>query len=325
MQLVSFEIPCQTGAHRRVGVQTEIGIVDVTAALGTELVDDTPIGSGPVENRVAPSTMLEFLRIGERAMKAAKTCVNALVSGEVAAGEDGSQLVYDRSAVTLLSPLLRPNSIRDCTVYEQHLLNTRDIEQGDLPDAYYKYPVYYKGNPDAIVHPDEDVAWPTYTDKFDFELEIAAVIGKRGRDIAAADADQYIAGYTIFNDFSARDVQAEAKPVMMGPSKSKDFANGFGPCIVTTDSIGPTDLGTIVRVNGEVWSESSTDGMYHSWGEIIEHISEGITIHPGDVIGSGTVPGGCGLEFNRWLQGGDTLELEVEEIGTLRHQIVGSK
>jgi 2-keto-4-pentenoate hydratase/2-oxohepta-3-ene-1,7-dioic acid hydratase in catechol pathway len=200
-------------------------------------------------------------------------------------------------------------------------LNCRDIEQGELPDAYYDYPVYYKGNPDAVVHPDEEVEWPRYTDELDFELEIAAVIGKRGRDIAAAAANEYIAGFTIFNDFSARDVQAEAKPVMMGPSKSKDFANGFGPCLVTSDSIDPTNLTTTVRVNGEVWSENTTDGMYHSWDDIIEHVSEGITIHPGDVIGSGTVPLGCGLELDRWLQPGDTIELEVDGIGTLTHQI----
>jgi len=320
MQLVSFESSCAVGPHRRVGVIDDDAIVDV-AASHRALLDDQGYGrSGAVAEAKTPPTMLEFLRGGDRALEAASVAVDAVRDGSHSPS-GGRRLVYDRSETRLLSPLPRPNSIKDCTVYEQHLLNARDIEQGDLPDAYYEYPVYYKGNPDAVVHPDEEVEWPRYTDTFDFELEVAAVIGKRGRNITAADASEYIAGYTIFNDFSARDVQAEAKPVMMGPSKSKDFANSFGPCLVTSDSIDPTVLETTVRVNGEVWSENTTDGMYHSWGDIIEHVSEDIAIHPGDVIGSGTVPRGCGLELDRWLHPGDTLELEVEGIGTLTHRI----
>lgn len=320
MKLVSFEIACPTGSHRRVGALEEETIIDLTAGYRELLVND---GQNMVDESVqarAPTSMIDFLRAGDKGFETAESTVDAVLDSSLSSSS-GRTLTYDRSETRLLSPLPRPNSIKDCTVYEQHLLNCRDIEQGELPDAYYDYPVYYKGNPDAVVHPDEEVEWPRYTDELDFELEIAAVIGKRGRDIAAAAANEYIAGFTIFNDFSARDVQAEAKPVMMGPSKSKDFANGFGPCLVTSDSIDPTNLTTTVRVNGEVWSENTTDGMYHSWDDIIEHVSEGITIHPGDVIGSGTVPLGCGLELDRWLQPGDTIELEVDGIGTLTHQI----
>lgn len=320
MKLVSFEVECPTGPHRRVGCLEGSTIVDITAAYRELLANG---GDGNVDAKVqsaTPTAMIDFLRLGESALETAESAVDAVREGSVSPSAN-RRLEYDASSVTLLSPLPRPNSIKDCTVYEQHLLNSRDFEQGDLPDAYYAYPVYYKGNPDAVVHPGDEVAWPSYTDKLDFELEMAAVVGKRGRDIPADEADEHIAGFTVFNDFSARDVQSEAKPVMMGPSKSKDFANGFGPCLVTTDSIDPTGLETTVRVNGDVWSENSTDGMYHSWGDIIEHISEAITIYPGDVIGSGTVPLGCGLELGRWLEPGDRLELEVEGIGTLTHRI----
>jgi len=320
MKLVSFRVDCPTGPHSRVGVLSGESVVDVAAAYRELLESRTRSAVAARARATVPTSMGEFLRVGEAAIEAAESAVDAVHDGSVSPSE-GRRLVHDRSDVRLQSPLPRPNSIRDCTVYEQHLLNCRDIERGSLPDAYYEYPVYYKGNPDAIVHPGEEVAWPRYTDELDFELEIAAVVGKRGRDIPAEDAREYLAGYTIFNDFSARDVQAETKPVMMGPSKSKDFANGFGPCLVTSDSIDPTDLATTVRVNDEVWSEGTTDGMYHSWGDIVEHVSEGITIHPGDVIGSGTVPLGCGLELDRWLEPGDTLELEIENIGTLTHRI----
>jgi len=320
MKLATFERSCSVATHRRVGVLRDDDVVDVTAAHRARLDQRGDGAADAIATATTPPSMGEFLRAGDRALDAAAAAVRA-VEDDALSPADGGQVVYDRSEVRLLSPLLRPNSIKDCTVYVEHLLNCRDIEPGSLPDAYYEYPVYYKGNPDAIVHPGETVHWPSYTEKLDFELEIAAVIGRQGRDVPASEAEEYIAGFTIFDDFSARDVQSESKPVKMGPSKSKDFANGFGPCLVTTDAIDPTDLETTVRVNGEVWSTNTTDGMYHSWEDIVEHVSEGITIHPGDVIGSGTVPLGCGLELDRWLRPGDTVELEVEGIGTLAHHI----
>lgn len=320
MRLVSFEISCATGPHRRVGALVDDSVVDITAAYRDQLEREWDGAVDAAVRAAVPTSMLELLRVGDPALEAAESAVAAALDDSRPSSAD-RRVQYDRSTVKLLSPLPRPNSIKDCTVYEQHLLNSRDIEPGGLPDAYYDYPVYYKGNPDAVVNPGETVDWPAYTDSLDFELEIAAVVGKRGRDIDAGAAEDYIAGFTIFNDFSARDIQAEAKPVMMGPSKSKDFANGFGPCLVTTYSIDPTALETTIRVNGEVWSTSDTDGMYHSWGDILEHLSAGITLHPGDVIGSGTVPLGCGLELDRWLQPGDTLELAVDGIGTLTHHV----
>jgi 2-keto-4-pentenoate hydratase/2-oxohepta-3-ene-1,7-dioic acid hydratase in catechol pathway len=206
-------------------------------------------------------------------------------------------------------------------VFEEHVRNSLE---GEIPDVWYELPVYYKGNPDAVVHPDESVEWPSYTEKLDYELELCAVIGKQGRDISAEEADEYIAGYTIFNDFSARDIQMKEMAGQLGPTKGKDFANGFGPYLVTRDAIEFENLHVTARVNGETWSEGDIGEMYHSFADIIEYVSRNETLHPGDVLGTGTVGGGCGLELDRWIDPGDTVELEAEGIGTLRHEVVGA-
>jgi 2-keto-4-pentenoate hydratase/2-oxohepta-3-ene-1,7-dioic acid hydratase in catechol pathway len=185
-----------------------------------------------------------------------------------------------------------------------------------------EFPVYYKGNPDSIVHPDEDVQWPSYTDKLDYELELCAVIGQEGRDITADEASDYIAGYMIFNDFSARDIQLKEMEGRLGPTKGKDFANGFGPYLVTPDEINIENLSVTARVNGEIWSEGSTKEMIHTFPEIIEYVSQDESIYPGDVLGTGTVGEGCGLELDRWIQPGDVVELQAKEMGTLKHHIV---
>jgi 2-keto-4-pentenoate hydratase/2-oxohepta-3-ene-1,7-dioic acid hydratase in catechol pathway len=185
-------------------------------------------------------------------------------------------------------------------------------------------PAYYKGDPDTVVGPDADVAIPQYCDKFDFELELAVAIGRRGKNIPVSQADRYIAGYTIWNDFSARDQQMREGPLGMGPSKAKDFdgGNAIGPFLVTPDEIDPDNLRMLARVNGEVWTDSRSGGRQFSFPELIAHVSQSETIHPGELWGSGTVTGGSGLELDRWLQPGDIVELEIDGIGVLRNRVV---
>ena len=184
--------------------------------------------------------------------------------------------------------------------------------------------MYYKGNHNSVVAPDTDVVWPDYSAEMDYELELAAVVGRRGRDIDAEEADQYIAGYTVFNDFSARDTQSREMEANLGPAKGKDFANGLGPYLTTADALDVSEVEMTVRVNGEIWSEGSPGTIHHTFADIVAHVSTSETIYPGDVIGSGTVDRGCGLEFGELLSDGDTVELEVGGIGTLRHRIVRS-
>ena len=204
-------------------------------------------------------------------------------------------------------------------VYEDHVKNSFG---DDIPDVWYELPIYYKGNHNATNHPDTDVVWPDYSEEMDYELELAAVIGKRGRNIPVEAADNYIAGYTIFNDFSARDTQFREMEANLGPAKGKDFANGFGPYLTTADAIDIDDVEMTARVNGEVWSQGTPGTMHHTFEDIVAHVSDSETLYPGDVIGSGTVGRGCGLELGTLLSEGDTIELEVEDIGTLRHHIV---
>jgi 2-keto-4-pentenoate hydratase/2-oxohepta-3-ene-1,7-dioic acid hydratase in catechol pathway len=159
----------------------------------------------------------------------------------------------------------------------------------------------------------------------DYELEIAAVIGRKGRDIAQSDANNYIFGYTIFNDFSARDAQAREMSGPLGPAKGKDFdgANILGPCIVTPDEIGDLyNLTMIARVNGEEWSRGNTGTIHWRFDQIIAFLSDSETLYPGEVLGSGTVGNGCGLESLRFLKHGDEVELEIENIGVIRNRVL---
>jgi 2-keto-4-pentenoate hydratase/2-oxohepta-3-ene-1,7-dioic acid hydratase in catechol pathway len=177
--------------------------------------------------------------------------------------------------------------------------------------------------PDTVIGPEVEVPWPAYTDRLDHELELAAVIGRQVRDVPVADAVDCIFGYTIWNDLSARDVQRREGPVGLGPGKAKDWdgSNVLGPCLLTADEFNLADARMTVRVNGEMWGESSTAEMHHSFADMIAYASQAQTLYPGEVIGSGTAAGGSGLELDRWLAPGDVVELEIEGIGVLRNTI----
>ena len=193
------------------------------------------------------------------------------------------------------------------------------------PRVWYERPLYYKGNPDTVVGQGTDVIWPSYSKKLDFELEFGIFIGKEGKNIPEESAAEYIAGYSIFNDFSARDTQLSEMQGRLGPAKGKDFdtSNAIGPWLVTPDDVPePYDLKMTARVNDQVWCESSSGEMHHTFEEIIAYVSRDETLYPGDFIASGTAPGGCGLELDRWLQVGDVVALEVERLGTLRNRVV---
>ena len=219
------------------------------------------------------------------------------------------------AAPRLLAPL-RPRSLRDFLGFEGHLQGAYRGLGREIPREWYEVPAYYKGLPDTVVGPETEVPWPAYTDRLDHELELAAVIGRRVRDVAASEATACIFAYTIWNDFSARDVQRVEMPVGLGPGKAKDWdgSNVLGPCLVTADEFDASDARMTVRVNGEVWGESSTAEMHHTFADMIAYISQGQTLYPGEVLGSG-------MELDRWLAPGDVIELDIEGIGILRNPI----
>jgi len=233
--------------------------------------------------------------------------------------------VADRTPIEdaiLLAPL-RPRSLRDFLAFEGHLRNVMPRLGREIPDQWYTVPAYYKGLPDTVIGPNTDIPWPAYTDRLDHELEFAAVIGRKGKDVPVDEALDYVFGYTIWNDISARDTQADELPIGMGPAKAKDWdgSNVLGPCIVTAAEIDPQKLHMSVRVNGETWGSDTSAHMHHSIAEMIRYASQAQTIYPGEVFGSGTASGGSGVELDRWLKEGDLVEMEVEGIGILRNRI----
>jgi 2-keto-4-pentenoate hydratase/2-oxohepta-3-ene-1,7-dioic acid hydratase in catechol pathway len=235
------------------------------------------------------------------------------------------------ASVRLLAPLPEPRQMRDCLTFELHLRNAiarfeeRTGVKRPFPDVWFRQPIYYKANRFSCVGHEADVIWPRYSSWMDFELEIAAVIGKNGKDIAPDKAMEHIFGFTIFNDFSARDAQYVEMAGQLGPAKGKDFdtGNALGPWIVTADEIGdPHALAMEARVNGERWGGGNSRDMHHKWPAILAHISNSETLYAGEAIGSGTVGTGCGLELGKQLKHGDVVELEIEKIGVLRNRVL---
>ena len=254
---------------------------------------------------------------------------------EVGAEESAKRASKDSLAideVKFLSPL-KPNTLRDGYAFERHVMTANKNRGRDVPKEWYDFPVFYFTNPNAIFGHDDEIPFPHYTDAMDYELEIAAVIGKAGMNIKAEDVEQYIFGYTIFNDWSARDVQRKEMMVGLGPAKGKDFASALGPVIVTREALadkamgrpGVYDLAMTARVNGVEMSRGNFKDMHWSFGEIIARASDSVMLYPGDVIGSGTVGTGCLLELTKfqgpWLKEGDVVELEIERIGVLRNTV----
>jgi 2-keto-4-pentenoate hydratase/2-oxohepta-3-ene-1,7-dioic acid hydratase in catechol pathway len=194
-----------------------------------------------------------------------------------------------------------------------------------VPKVWYERPIYYKPSRFAVCGPGDEVAWPAYSKTMDYELEFCCVIGRPGRDISRDAARGHIFGYTIFNDFSARDEQTIEMLGNLGPGKGKDFdgSNALGPCLVTADEIpDPYALGMAVRVNGEERGRGSSAEMHWKFEDCIAHVSRAETLYPGEILCSGTVGNGCGLEIGRYLEDGDLVELQVERIGVLRNRVV---
>jgi 2-keto-4-pentenoate hydratase/2-oxohepta-3-ene-1,7-dioic acid hydratase in catechol pathway len=222
----------------------------------------------------------------------------------------------------LLAPL-RPRSLRDFLTWEGHMQNALSKLGRPVPQEWYEIPVYYKGLPDTVIGPEETIPWPSYCDRLDHELELAAVIGTPGRDIAREQALNHVFGWTLWNDLSARDLQARELAVALGPGKSKDWdgSNVLGPCIVTADEVDGTNVELEVRVNGERWGGDTTANMNHSFADLIAWASTDQMLWPGEVLGSGTATGGSGIELDRRLAEGDVVELEAEGVGVLRNTI----
>ncbi|WP_100333686.1 fumarylacetoacetate hydrolase family protein [Bacillus alkalisoli] len=239
--------------------------------------------------------------------------------------------MHHLNSVEVLAPIQRPVSIRDFYAFEKHVKTARGRRGLDVVPEWYEIPVFYFTNHLAVKGPNESIERPANCEWLDYELEIACVIGKEGENIKVENAEEYIFGYCIMNDWSARDLQAKEMKVGLGPAKGKDFATSFGPYIVTKEHLATyqsgkgLDLTMTAKVNGKLLSEGNFKDIYYSFAEMIERASDGVTLYPGEIIGSGTVGTGCileiGTDVHRWLQPGDVVELEITELGTLKNTI----
>lgn len=286
------------------------------------------------------ANMLTWLEAGVAARDLAAELLEDARRDEFAA-----EFLLPLADVRLCAPLVRPRSLRDCLSFERHWIQCAQtvvswklpplawLDRAVLksagrsmlrpPKVWRQRPIYYKGNPASVVGHETTVRWPSYSGRLDFELEIAVYIGTPGRDIPVAEAMEHVAGYSLLNDFSARDVQFEEMRGRLGPAKSKDFDTGnvLGPYLVTQDEVDLQQLSASVVVNGETWAETSAQSLQHSVAETVSFLSQDETLHAGDVIGLGTLPNGCGLELDRWIQPGDTVELRCPMLGTLRNRV----
>lgn len=308
MRLVTFE----SGSGQRLGAVIDDGrtVVDLQAAQQSK-------GNSAPEL----DSMLALIEAGEPGLDLARELI------ETASAECRLPM----ADVRLLAPLPRPTQMRDFLCFEEHLKNSfaqaekLTGQAREIPAVWYEQPIYYKANRFSVIGPDQDVVWPSYSVVMDYELELACIIGRQGRDIDAPEAGAHIFGFTIFNDASARDAQMAEMAGQLGPAKGKDFDTGnvLGPWIVTADEIGdPHALTMVARVNGEEWSRGTSGAMHHRFEDMIEFVSRSETLYPGEVLGSGTVGTGCGLELGRFLESGDVVELEIDGIGVLRNRFV---
>ena len=257
-----------------------------------------------------PSSMTAAIALGDAFLNAAKQAVENV----------DQEAVLQLTDIHLLPPL-DPPMIRDFTAFEQHMRNMGERLGRPVIEQFFRIPLYYKGNPSTLIAHEQEVSWPNYTKHMDYELELGFVIGKSGYNLTPQEALSHLFGVTIFNDFSARDIQGEEMSSGFGPAKGKDFATALGPWITTRDELDLTHLDMVARINGQEQSHGSSATMTWKIEELIAYASKGETIWPGELLGSGTVGFGSGAEHGKRLQPGDLVELEVQGIGVLRNRI----
>lgn len=319
------------------GKESRLGIFD------NNLIFDLQ-NSAKQLNIKLPSTMKEFLEGEVSSMRQAKKVFKEIQKGKVKTN-------IKASSVKLLSPVPNPTSMRDGYAFRQHVETARRNRGVPMIQEFDQFPVFYFTNHNAVFGEGIIEVQDDHLQRLDFELECAIVIGKKGKNIPAEKADDYIAGYMIMNDWSARVLQMEEMKLNLGPAKGKDFATSLGPWLVTVDELEPYkittphgnkyDLRMIARHNGKQISDGNLKDMNWTFAELIERASYGVTLYPGDVIGSGTVGTGCYLELNGtwaleakakgepftpvWINDGDEIELEINGLGILKNKIKKSK
>ena len=320
MRLVTFQAGSTT---------TRFGVLDgdLVVEPGPVLQADHRLRAGNQAAGRAPEVateMVAFFESGdaglEHARRALDTARGRQAIGDALVDSAGRPVVHPLDDVRLLAPVPRPRRVRDYLTYTEHAAGSGLA----VPPAFEAMPICYKCNVETIVGPDVPLLWPSYTDQLDFELELGFFTSGGGRNLTPEQAQTRIAGVTIFNDVSARDIQFFEMSLTIGPSKGKDFCTAMGPCVLTMDEVDEWSIEMSARVNDEVWASGTTKERQFSFAEVLAWASLDEEIYPGEFFGLGTVGGGCGLELDRWIRPGDVIELEASGVGVLRN-VVGEK
>jgi len=336
MKLVTFRH--QTG-HDRAGVVSGESVIDLARAFAShEHAHGRRCDEAHVFDRYGRG-VLGFVEQAPRARPVADEIVEMHSRGALPETFEGAPLAIPLKQVTLRAPIPRPPSMRDGYAFRQHVLTARRNRGLEMIPEFDQFPIFYFTNAAGVVGPGDVHVEPLHLDKLDYELEAAVVIGEEGKNVKASDADAMIFGMTIMNDWSARALQMEEMKLNLGPAKGKDFATSLGPWLVTIDELTDRtsatpngshfDLTMIARVNGKELSRGNVKDMTWTFAQIIERASYGVTLSPGEVIGSGTCGTGCLLELNGskitdnlWIKAGDVVELEIDRLGTLTNRVV---
>ena len=327
------------GSRERSGVVVKDRIVDLESAfrwLASSRGESDRVDA--IRERFGKG-VLGFVENATEARPAADAIVDAFTSGKLPEAHAGEPLTRPLAGARLLAPIPRPPSMRDGYALRQHVETARRNRGLEMIPEFDQFPVFYFTNHQQVIGPGELHVQKQHTDRLDFELEAAIVVGKRGKNVPASRADELIFGLTIMNDFSARALQMEEMKLSLGPAKGKDFATGLGPWLVTMDELAPNmkrtdkgahfDLAMRAFVNDIQVSTGNVADMTWTFAQILERASYGVWLYPGDVIGSGTCGTGCFLELNgskitqnQWLKPGDRMALEIDGLGRLEHTVV---
>ncbi len=336
MKLVTYLSPEEQQHNRRIEGGERLGFVIGDRVLNlsrTALMYQEATRSPDMGATSHLAQIVDFLSAGEAVSRFAH---------DVAEWASGQQQILDSARllddVRLLAPVPHPPSVRDGYAFRQHVETARRNRGVEMIPEFDEFPVFYFTNHTAVSGPGDVMVRDRHLDRLDYELECAVVIAREGTNIPASKADAYIGGYMIFNDWSARALQMQEMKLNLGPAKGKDFASTFGPWLVTVDELADRrvagdngdryDLEMIARINGRELSRGNLKDMNWTFAQIIERASYGVTLRPGEVIGSGTVGTGCLLELNGskvtdnlWLKDGDEVELEIDRLGVLKNTV----
>ncbi|MDD0852409.1 fumarylacetoacetate hydrolase family protein [Halobacteriovorax sp. GB3] len=326
---------CQVKINTSYGTQTRMGIlindnqvIDVNHVWSMYYAKDNRYNSQERADYICPNSLHTILTLKDQPIEFFQMTQTLFETyqkdGDLDLSGNG-KLLYslDDESIALTKPIDKITTYRDFYAHEKHVAKGFEKRNEPIPEAWYEIPAYYKGPSAGFIGPEDEVLWPHYSNILDYELELGVIVGKEGKNIKAENATDHIFGFSILNDISARDIQRKEMAIRLGPAKGKDFCSVIGPVITTIDEFNnkEPDLLMTATINGQEWSRGQSGDSHFSFSEMIAHVSMDEWVLPGDFMGSGTVGTGCGLEIDKWIQSGDTIELFVEGIGTLRNKI----